>query len=152
MHVRDYIELLRVSERQLAEALTMLAGYHGEEPEIRATGRLLASWSWRHVQTLTLLGERYLLAEPLLPDIQLGTGFHGPRDGSLGLLRDLHEAWLQGQEAHLRWTVLGQVARALHDKELAAICAELGGETDRQLAWLRTHIAQRAPQALVVDP
>jgi hypothetical protein len=46
--------------------------------------------------------------------------------------------------------ILVQAARALRDNEMAATLIEIGLETDRQVAWLDTHIKTIAPQALVV--
>ena len=76
--------------------------------------------------------------------------FEGPRSGETGLLRDLHDLWLAAAEVHLCYEAVRQAGRALHDKELVALCDRLGLQTDRQLAWLRTRIDQAAPQALTV--
>ena len=76
--------------------------------------------------------------------------FEGPRSGGIGLLRDLHDLWLAAAEVHLCYEAVRQAGRALHDKELVALCDRLGLQTDRQLAWLRTRIDQAAPQALTV--
>jgi hypothetical protein len=65
------------------------------------------------------------------------------------LLRDLHDLFLLTTEARLGWTILHQAAQSLRDKELIAACVNLGGETEGQLAWLRTRIKQAAPQALL---
>ena len=76
--------------------------------------------------------------------------FAGPRSGGVGLLRDLHDLWLAAAEVHLCYEAVRQAGRALHDKELVALCDQSGSQTDRQLAWLRTRIDQAAPQALAV--
>ncbi len=75
---------------------------------------------------------------------------HGPRQGSLALLRDLHDLWLMANEVQLCWTVLEQAAQALRDEELEQVCQECGKETKRQTSFFLTRIKQAAPQALVV--
>lgn len=152
MHIREYITLLQNSEVQLAGALADLADYHCTEPEICAVGRQLASWSRQHVTALAPFGADYLLREGLAEKAPPQGVARQPRPGSYGLLYDLQAAWLLAQDVYLRWTVLGQVARALRDRQLATLCAELGNQTDRQLAWLRTRIVMSAPQALITDP
>lgn len=153
MHVREYIEVLRAGEEQLASALIDLAVEHEQEPDLGSTARLLASWSLQHAQALGRLSERFRLQERAPTEAAPPCAVRqGPHEGRLGLLHDLEATCAVGQDVHLRWTVLGQTARALHDPELAAISADLGGETDRQLAWLRTLIVAMAPQVLVMDP
>ncbi len=144
----DYIGELRAGEQELGDAFLALAEHHVDEPDIYATAELMAVWCREHVQALGQIGARYRLPEQREPPDRRAL-FQGPRIGSYGLLHDLHDLWLLGQGVHLRWTVLGQVARALRDGELEATCADLGRQTDRQLAWLRTQIAATAPQALV---
>lgn len=153
MHVREYIEVLRAGEEQLASALIDLAIEHEKEPDLGSTARLLASWSLQHVQALVRLGERLLLKERAPTDAAPPCAvLRKPGGGRPGLLGDLEATWLMGQDVHLRWTVLGQTARALHDRELTDVSADMGAETDRQLAWLRTQIVAIAPQVLIVDP
>jgi len=50
----------------------------------------------------------------------------------------------------MAWTVIGQAARGLRDAELIAVVTRNEQETATQLKWLRTHMKQAAPQALVV--
>lgn len=56
------------------------------------------------------------------------TAWDGPREGALGLLRDLH-----------------------HLHELLAAVHQCEEETAPRTAWLRTRMKQAAPQALVVS-
>jgi len=152
VHVRAYLALLEERERQLADALEALADVHAGEPDVSAIGRLAAQWSRQHVAALAELGRRCSGDElpqpaPAMPLISLR-----PRNGRYGLLLDLQSAWLLAQDVHLRWTVLGQTARALRDGELERACGTLGAETDRQVAWLHTRIVEVAPQALIAAP
>ena len=152
MRVADYIVSLQAQEARLARVLEALSAGHSAEPDVRATGQLLASWSRQHAQALSTLNARYPPAETPQPVQPPAMPLQVPRQGDHALLLDLHEAWLLAQEVHLRWTVLGQAARALRDGQLAALCAELGVDTDRQLAWLHTRIVAAAPQALIAAP
>ena len=153
MHLWSYMRLLQESEEELAEALAVLAEYHEREPDIRATATLLAGWSRQHVQVLSALGERYKLGECLEHRFETGAQqlFHGPRERRHGLLCDLHETWLLNQRVLLGWTVLEQAARALCHRDLVAICARMGSESDRQLGWLRARIIEVAPQVLIAS-
>jgi hypothetical protein len=152
VYVSRYVAQLRESEAALAEALESLAEHHAGEPDVRSTAVLLASWSRQHAQSLAAVTERYKLREVREPPPSAATPFCEPHGGDGDLLLDLHQAWLLGQQVHLRWTVLGQVARALRDGEVSAMAGELGTETDRQLAWLQTRIVEVAPQALIIGP
>lgn len=149
MRVWDYVDTLLDSERRLADALLALADHHPTEPDIAEAGTLLAYWSEQHIRILTEQTGRPAPA-PQMADAAPSDPLAEPLGQGWALLRELHQAWLLAQEVHLRWTVLGQAARVLRERSLAATCARLGGETDRQLAWLRTRIEAAAPQALVV--
>ncbi len=150
MHVGNYLGLAHASDDQLADALTTVADHHGDEPDVHETCLLLAAWSRDHRATLAPLIERYAEQKSAEPERLKQTLFQEPRGGSLALLRDLHDLWLLANEVNLCWTVLAQAARALRDKELTAACTNLSHDTERQIAWLHTRIAQAAPQALVV--
>ena len=150
MHIEAYVDLLRERERELAGALLALADSHVGEPDVGAASQLLASWSQAHVATLDELRLGLPAGAALEPPpTSAPAEMHG---GSYGLLLDLQGVWLLAQDVHLRWTVLGQVARALRNRELEATCAALGAQTDRQVAWLHTRMVEAAPQALIAAP
>jgi ferritin-like metal-binding protein YciE len=150
MHLGNYLGLVHSSEQQLAQALSMIADHHGDEPDIEQTCQLLACWSDQHVEVLTPLVDRYSEDKSDEPERLSRTLFEEPRTGSLALLRDLHDLWLLAHEVQLCWTVLSQAAQALRDRELLNTCQQCGQDTNRQIAWLMTRIKQSAPQALVV--
>ncbi|MFB9993905.1 hypothetical protein ACFFLM_18280 [Deinococcus oregonensis] len=150
MNIGTYLGLIHGSEECLVDALTRVAEHHGDEPDIKETCLLLASWSSKHLEHLKPLVEHYSEhrnAEPAHLEQAL---FHGPRRGSLALLRDLHDLWLMTNEVQLCWTVLEQAAQALRDDELERVCQECGKETKRQTAFFLSRIKQAAPQALIV--
>lgn len=75
--------------------------------------------------------------------------FKGTREGGLGLLRDLHDLYLMASECDISWTMIGQAAQGVRDKELFEVVNACDGETSTQLKWLKTRMKQAAPQALI---
>jgi hypothetical protein len=71
-----------------------------------------------------------------------------PESGLL-LLRSLRQLYLQAQEVSFHWIVAGQIAQATRDQELLALVDELHRETLTQIKWLKSHVKQASPQALV---
>jgi len=132
------------------DALTKVAEHHGDEPDIRETCQLLASWSRNHLEHLGPLVQKYQENKNSKPSNLEKALFHGPRKGSLALLHDLHDLWLLANQVQLCWTVLEQAAQALRDEELERVCQECGAQTKRQVAFFLTRIKQAAPQALIV--
>jgi hypothetical protein len=115
MHVQDYLQLISVSEGQMAEAFTKVANHHIEEPDIHFTCLMLASWSERHVDEIEPLRKKYSkhAGKTREPERLNQTLFKEPRKGALALLRDLHDLWLLTKEIEICWKVLLQAARAL---------------------------------------
>jgi hypothetical protein len=150
MHVGNYLGLVHQSEQQLADAFSKVADHHGDEPDILQTCQLLSSWSQEHVKALHPLIDRYSEDKSDEPERLSQTLFEAPREGSLALLRDLHDLWLLANEVQLCWIVLLQAAKALRDQELESSCEQFSHQTQRQIAWLLTRIKQAAPQSLVV--
>ncbi|MCY7335761.1 MAG: hypothetical protein LH613_06045 [Chamaesiphon sp.] len=150
MHIGNYLALIHGSEQQLADALDTIAAHHGDEPDILQTCQLLACWSRQHLELLKPIVDRYSEDKNDEPERLSSTLFDEPRNGSLALLRDLHDLWLLAHEVQLCWTVLIQAAQALRDRELLATCQQCSVDTKRQISWLMTRIKQAAPQALVV--
>lgn len=150
MHVGNYLGLLENSERQLVDALVTIAQHHGDEPDIKQTCELLASWSQQNLEKLKPLIDRYSDAKSDEPERLKQDLFKQPRTGSLALVRDLHDLWLLANEVQLCWMVLDQAAKALRDRELETACTECSAQTKRQIRWLLSRIQQAAPQALVV--
>jgi hypothetical protein len=72
-----------------------------------------------------------------------------PESGLL-LLRSLRQLYLQAQEVSWHWIVAGQLAQATRDTELLSLVDTLHRETLTQIKWLKAHVKQASPQALVV--
>lgn len=152
MHVQDYLQLVSVSEGQMAEAFKKVANHHMEEPDIHFTCLMLASWSEKHVNEIEPLRKKYSehAGKTREPERLNQTLFKDPRKGALALLRDLHDLWLLTKEIEICWKVLLQAARALRDNDLESLCENLQKETKSQSDWLLTRVKQAAPQILVV--
>ncbi len=99
---------------------------------------LLASWSEEHVEKIEPFKWRYSEHTENEPDELRKAIFHGPREGSVALLRDLHDLWLLANESHISWIVLLQASKSLRDKELESVCSNADKQNRRQLAWLLT--------------
>jgi len=150
MHVANYIALVRRSEEHLSESFRAVAEHHGHEPDIFQMTRMMADWSDENSKSLKPLSDRYRETKDEEPDELHKALFHGPRSGSLGLLRDLHDLWLLAQEVTLAYELLTQAALALRDHEMESILTAASSQTNRQTDWLRTRIDHAAPQALTV--
>jgi formylmethanofuran dehydrogenase subunit D len=149
--VGTYLGLLADSEGEIADAFETIAEHHSDEPDIQQMCTLLAAWSRQHGSAIRSIMNRFG-EEARNEDRRVRrTIFQGPRRRGLALVRDLHDLYLLVVDAQLCWTVLLQSAHALHDKDLEVAAQQLGGETDGQLAWLKTRIKQAAPQALTVS-
>ena len=150
MHVANYLGIADHGEEQLARSLRAVAAHHGAEPDIEQATELLATWSDANRESLAPLAARYEERRATEPESLRKALFHGPRSGGLGLVRDLHDLWLLGQEMTLTYELLRQAARALRDEEMLAVVGRAASQTARQVDWLRTRIDQAAPQALTV--
>lgn len=151
MQLAHYLGLLERAERDLADALRMVAAGHGEEPDVTSACQMLAGWSDRHAEALRPFAERYGEEEESEPDRLHNDLFgDGTRSGSLGLLRDLHDLVLMATECDISWTVVGQAAKGAKDNELVQVVDRCEQDTSRQLLWLTSRMKQAAPQVLVV--
>lgn len=67
-------------------------------------------------------------------------------------MRDLQDLYALSSFTDITWTVVGQAAQGLRDRELVDLAEDHEQETARQLTWLRTRMKQAAPQALIAAP
>lgn len=150
MNVAHYLALLHRSETQLAAAFREVGERHQDEPDVMVTCRNQAKKSEAHAAALKPFADRY--GEEVSedePEKLHSDLFQGPRAGSLGLLRDLHDLYLMTCEADMCWTVIAQAAQGLRDTKLLDTVHECEGETHVQMQWLKTRIKQAAPQTLI---
>jgi hypothetical protein len=149
VNVGHYISLLDHSERALAKAFREVGTKHRDEPDVMVMCNHLASQCEGHVTSLQPFVERYTGSTEDEPDRLHSELFDGARSGSLALLRDFHDLFLMATEAEICWTVIGQAAEALRDREMLAVVHASEAQTSIQVDWLKTRIKQTAPQTLV---
>jgi hypothetical protein len=150
VQLAHYLALLEQSQRKLADAFGVVADAHGDEVEVRRTGRRFAAQCRDHADRLESFAHRYGLDGDEPPDALHGELFHGPRTGPLGMLRDLHDLYLMAAECDMVWTLIGQAAQGARDRDLLGVVTGCEEETAVQLKWLETQLRQAAPQVLVV--
>jgi hypothetical protein len=151
VHVAHYLGLLHKAQVDLADAFRQVRDAHAEEVDVFHTCEKLAKECDGHAERLQPFAERYGEDAPDEPDRLYSELFKGTRTGGLGLLRDLHDLYLMACECDMAWTLVGQAAQGLRDRELLEVVTASEGETAMQLKWLRTRMKQAAPQALVVS-
>jgi hypothetical protein len=150
VHLAHYLGLLHRAELNLADAFRQVADAHGDEPDVHHLCRQQAERCDQHAARLESFARSYAEDAPREPDRLHSELFRGTRSGGIGLLRDLQDLYLMAAECDVCWTVVGQAARGVRDRDLLAVVTASEGETALQLSWLRTRMKQAAPQALVV--
>ena len=150
MHLANYLGLLRRAELALADAYEETSAGHAAEADVHHLLRQFAVRCRQHAELLQPHVERYGEDAPEEPERLHSEIFRGNRSGGLGLLRDLQDLYLMAAEADMAWTLIGQAARGLRDRDLKEVVDACDGETSVQLKWLRGHMKVAAPQALVV--
>jgi hypothetical protein len=150
MHLAHYLGLLHRAQEDLAKAFRAVADGHREEHDVVATCHKLGRECQTHAERLEPFAERYGEDAPDEPDRLYSELFRGTRSGGLGLLRDLHDLYLMACECDIAWTLVGQAAQGVRDRELLDVVTACEGDTAIQLKWLTTRMKQAAPQALVV--
>ncbi len=150
MHVAHYLGLLHKAQVDLADAFRQVRDAHADEVDVFHMCEKLAKECDSHAERLQPFADRYGEDAPDEPDRLYSELFKGTRTGGLGLLRDLHDLYLMACECDMAWTLIGQAARGVRDRELLAVVDGCEGETAIQLAWLRSRLQEAAPQALVV--
>jgi hypothetical protein len=151
-HLTTYVGLADHSERTLADSFRSVADGHARVADVFHTCRMLAEWSEANRAALAPIIERYGEADVEEPERLHAAGLAGTREGEVGLLRDLQDLHVLASLVQTTWTVVGQGAQGLRDKELLAVAEHANGQTSRQLTWLNTRMKSAAPQALIVAP
>lgn len=151
MNLAEYLGLLCRAERDLADGFRRVADGHAEEPDVYHLCHTLAGQCESHAKELRPFGGRYGREVPEEPD-RLREDFfdNGARPGSLGLLRDLQDLYMMAHECDISWTMIGQAAQGLGDRELLDNVNSCEGQTATQIKWLKTRMKQAAPQVLIV--
>ncbi|SFB59842.1 hypothetical protein SAMN05216266_12471 [Amycolatopsis marina] len=149
MHLPTYVGLLDASLRSLADAFRQVSDGHGEEPDVHHLCKVLAGQIDGQLTMLVPVVRHYGEKSEQEPERLHATGLDSTRSGGVGLLRDLQDLYMLGSFVEMTWTVVGQAAQGLRDRELLHIVHSCEQDTAQQLQWLRTRIKQAAPQALI---
>jgi hypothetical protein len=152
VHLAHYLGLLHNAQTDLAAAFREVRDAHAGEVDVHHLCERLAEQCDAHAARLEPIAERYGEDAADEPDRLYSELFKGPREGGLGLLRDLHDLYLMASECDVAWTLVGQAAQGLRDNELFEVVQACEGETASQLQWIKSRMKEAAPQALVVAP
>lgn len=150
MHLGNYLKLIHHAELDLADACRHVARDHADEADVSILCRLFAEEAEEHARKIESFAGKYGEDAPEEPERLRSELFQGTRKGGLGLLRDLHDLYLMATEVDISWTMIEMAAQGVRDKDLLEVVKACDGETEIQLAWLRTRLKEGAPQALIV--
>jgi len=149
VHLASYIGLLDVGEQTVADSFRQVARGHRDEADVVVLCERFAVQCDHHRELLRPVVEAYGEHLEAEPERLHADGLGRTRSGGVGLLRDLHDLYLLVSYLDIAWTVVGQAAQAVRDRDLIAIVTWCEAETSAQLAWLTTRMKEAAPQALV---
>jgi hypothetical protein len=150
--VAHYLGAVAATERELRDALVLVAERHERNYELSHGATTLAIWSTDHLRWLKELMPAFGTAPyehaALLRSALLG----GTRAGVVGELADACDLATLVQHAEMLWTVIVQGARELHHDTLLDVASRARDHSRRQLAWLRTIVEHEAPDAIAIVP
>ena len=150
--VARYLGAAEATERELRDALVLVAQRHERNYDLSHGATTLAIWSNDHLRWLTPLTAAYGSA-PYVHAARLRSALLvGTRVGAVGELADACDLAALVQHAEMLWTILVQGAKELHEDRLLAVASRARDHSRRQLAWLRTMIEHEAPDAIAIVP
>jgi hypothetical protein len=150
--VAHYLGAVEATERELRDALVLVAERHERNYELSRGATTLAIWSTEHLRWLSDLTRAYGCA-PYEHAAQLRSALLGAtRVGVLGELADVCDLAALVQHAEMLWTVIVQGARELRDERLQDVASRARYHSRRQLNWLRTIVEHEAPDAIAIVP
>jgi hypothetical protein len=150
--VAKYLGAVEAAERELRDALILVAERHERNYELSRGATTLAVWSADHVRWLAPLTAAYGRAADEQAAQLRSALLGGTRIGAAGELADACDLAALVQRAEMLWTILVQGARELHDNDLLDVASRARDHSRRQLAWLTTIIEHEAPDAIAIVP
>src|SRR5215208_4576264 len=150
MHLANYLGYLHQTELDLAEGYRKVGEGHPQEADVYHLTHTLAKQCESHAEKLKPFVDRYGEEKPEEPERLYHELFEQTRRGSLGLLRDMQDLYLMAIACDISWTMIGQAAQGVGDRELLETVNACEGQTATQIKWLKTRMKQAAPQALLV--
>jgi hypothetical protein len=152
-HLSTYVGLADRSEQTLAESLRAIGEGHADIADVFHMTETLAKMSDQNRKQLEPVIQRYGEESDVdEPERLHAAGLGEPREGEIGLLRDLQDLHVLATLVKTTWVAIGQGAQGLRDRELLDISQQAMAQTDRQLTWFETRLKSAAPQALIVTP
>lgn len=149
------------AESELAGDLLRVGERHKADHDVYHLSRTLSRWCDVHVRRVAAHAERYGVAldahavedeqERGLPARlrEKGSEAVGRRpESGLLLLRDLRDLYLAAARTSLAWTVMGQGAQAVDDRDLLATVTACHPETIRTMKWTVDKVKEASPQVL----
>ena len=150
MNLGHYVSHLCSALADLDEACRAVAAAHAEEPDVDIDCTRYAERCADQARLLDSFLDRYPSTAGEDEGTGSGASWRGPRDGPLGLLRDLHDLYLMSCDCDISWTIVAQGAQAARDLELLDVVRRCEPHVSTQTAWMRSRMQQAAPQVLVV--
>ncbi|MCA1740584.1 MAG: hypothetical protein LC740_17730 [Actinobacteria bacterium] len=150
MHLANYLGYLHQTELDLAEGYRKVGEAYPQEADVYHLTHTLAKQCKAHAEKLKPFVDSYGEEKPEEPEKLYHEFFSQTRSGGLGLLRDLQDLYLMVSACDISWTMIGQAAQGLRDRELLEVVNSCEMETYNQLKWIRTRMKVAAPQALIV--
>jgi hypothetical protein len=150
MHLANYLGYLHHTELDLAEGYRKVGEGHSQEADVYHLTHTLAKQCESHAEKLKPFVDRYGEEKPEEPERLYHELFEQTRSGSLGLLRDMQDLYLMASACDISWTMIGQAAQALRDRELLEVVNSCEMEMYNQMKWIRTRMKVAAPQTLIV--
>ena len=150
MFLANYVGLLHQSEQDLAEAYRKVADGHAKHADVYHICHILAKQCDAHAEALQPFADRYGEQRSEEPERLYHDLLDETREGSFGLLRDLQDLYMMANFCDITWTMVGQAAQGVRDRELLETVDSLEGQTTTHIKWLKTKMKQAAPQTLLV--
>jgi hypothetical protein len=151
VHLANYLGYLHRAEQDLAAGFRRVAEAHAQEVDVyHLCKALFAKQCETHAEQLKPFVERYGEQKPEEPEQLYHQFFDRTRSGSLGLLRDMHDLYLMANACDIAWTMIGQAAQGLGDRELLEVVESCEKETANQVKWINSRMKVAAPQTLIV--
>lgn len=148
MHLANYLGYLHKAELDLADGYRRVGEAHAQEVDVyHLCNALFARQCDTHAEQLKPFVDRYGEQKPEEPEQLYHEFFDQTRSGSLGLLRDLY---LMAHACDIAWTMIGQAAQGVGDRELLEVVNSCEKETANQIKWINTRMKIAAPQVLIV--
>lgn len=154
---------LHAAEVDLGDEWRKVAQRHATEHDVWHTGYQLAEQCVARAATIREIAARYGhdIGEPhelpwdtVLAAVRRASAeLVGRRtEPGLMLLMDLRSVYTAAHEVDLYWTMLGQVAQALRDRELLGTVDGLHRQLLTEIKWIKTKTKEATPQILAVGP